>query len=461
MDTFNNSTVLDSRIDVSRFLADARIEARSPDSFAIGTLHLCKNFLEKTLLSQNVTLRFKRAAFGAIDFCLNLIKPYTLLRAKDHIAPDGTSLLSHVEYMLSIIRSHGPQQLDDLNFREDLQSSQITEVNLKTNCRNIVVCLQEFEELLKRVDGNEAPNLDLNRPTPFLNTEYFSFTYENEGDRFQITRFFYPFERVWNLSEKSMETIFSDIYEKIRGTEQYSVLFEKYLENASKFFESHTNELNSENHPTKLSVMEKCNFIITYLMKFNSFFDIINFDETNEIEKKILNNMDGICNILINLPLTEVLHPKTNKSMIVYFKDIIVAADISLWENPNCPRLVTMLKNIKIVAYQLWHMCLKQVAKIERAAVCELFFEAQYKDTIEADVITEASSKHWKLKFASFINKEEILAKCPYGDCCICDVPFGDVDEKSESEDIAVLPGCPHLFCVSCLEKSFVATDSE
>ena len=458
MDTFNNSTVLDSRNDVSRFLANARIEARSPDSFAIGALHLCKNFLKKTLLSQNVTQRFKRAAFGAIDFCLNLIKPYTLLRAKDHIAPDGTSLLSHVEYMLSIIRSHGPQQLDDLNLQEDLQSLQLSEVNLKTNCKNIVVSLQEFEELLKRVDGNEAPNLDLNRPTPFLNTEYFSFTYENGGERFQITRFFYPFERVRDLSEKSMETVFTNACEKIRGTEQYSVLFGKYLENASKFFESHTNELNSENHPTKLSVMDKCNFIITYLMKFNSFFDITNFDETNELDKKILYNMDGIFNILITLPLTEVLHPKTNKSMIAYFKDIIVASNISLRENPNCPRLVTILKSIKIVAYQLWHMCLKQVAKIERAAVCELFLES---DTIEVDVNTETSSMHWKLKFASFINKEEILAKCPYGDCCICDVPFGDVDEKSESEDIAVLPGCPHLFCVSCLEKSFEASESE
>ena len=428
------------------------------DNFAIITLPLCRNLLNKAFLSLNSPEYSKIIALASIEFCFSQIKPYTLLKAKDHREQDGTTLLSIVEYMLSFIRTHGPQELD-VNFHEIIISSDPCAELYKSTCKNVIACLEEFRELLKRADGNQFTDLELQRLSPFLSTEYFSLAPRNISLR--ILRFFYPFKRVRVLSDYSATSLANITEEETKGGMQDSLLLQKYIDNANTSLESHKKELSCKiDCPGKITLRDKFMSIIIYLLRFIEITDVKNFDETEEFGGKILNNLKGFYYILITSSLTEVLNPE-NENMIEYFKDIIFATNEALRRESNCSSLENILKKLKNVAYQLWHMCLKQMSTHPFAAECKIFLDYQLRRVLQADVITEASLGHWKLKFASFTNKEEILAKCPYDECCICSVPFFEVDENSESSDIAVLPRCPHLFCITCLAKSLGASQSE
>ena len=426
----------------------------SSDNSAINILPLCSNLLNEAFLSPNTPEYAKQMALGTVDNHFGRIKPYTLLKAKDHREPDGTTLLNLVENMLSIIRTHGPQDLN-VSIHESILSSDPYAAPFNISCKNIIFSLEEFKELLKRADGNQETNLETRMLSPFLNTVYFCFTLRQE--RLRILRFFYPFRQVNNLSGSSYALLAKVTQEETIGGMKDSLLLEKYIDDANTSLERHKKELSCKiDCPGKITLHDKFKSIIIYLLRFIEFTDVKNFDETEEFGEKILNNLEGFHYILKTSSLTEVLNPE-NENMIEYFKDIIFASNKAFMRESNCSSLAKSLKQLKHEAYQLWHMCLKQMSRHPWATEHDIFFEYPLRKVLLVDVITEPSTKHWKLKFASLTNEEEILNECPYDECCICNAPFVDADGDTKSRDIAVLSRCPHLFCVPCLVKSFGA----
>ena len=426
----------------------------SSDNLAKDTLPLCRNLLNEAFLSLNTPEYTKQIALLTVDTNLGLIKPYTLLKAKDHREPDGTTVLSLLEYMLSIVRTHGLQDLD-VSIHESILSTD-PRAPFNISCQNIIYCLEEFKELLKRADGNQDTDLETHILSPFLNTEYFCTTLRKE--RLGILRFFYPFQRVNDLSDSSHALLANVTQTETFGGMKDSLLLEKYIDDANTSLESHKKELSCKIDCTgKITLHDKFKSIIIYLLRFIEFTDVKNFDENEEFVEKILNNLDGFYYILKTSSLTEVLNPE-NENMIEYFKDIIFASNQALMQETDCSLLVKKLQQLIKVAYQLWHMCLKQMSVHPAwATEYDIFFEYPLRTLLLVDVVTEPSTKHWKLKFASLTNQDEILNECPYDECCICNAPFVDADGNTESRDIAVLSRCPHLFCVPCLVKSFVA----
>ena len=433
--------------------------SHSSDNSAKDVLPLCRNLLNEAFLSLNTPIYAKQMALGTVDNNLGLIKPYALLKAKDHREPDGSTLLSLVEYMLSIIRTHGPQDLD-VNFPASILSSDPYAAPFHISCKNIIFCLEELKELLKRADGNQDTNLEMHMLSPFLNTKYFCFTFRKE--RLRILRFFYPFRRVNYLSESSHALLANVTQEETIGGMKDSLLLEKYIDDANTSLERHKKELTSKiDCPGKITLHDKFKSIIIYLLKFIEFTDVKHFDENEEFVGKILNNLEGFYYILKTSSLTEVLNPE-DENMIEYVKDIIFASNKALMRETNCSLLVKNLKQLKKVAYQMWHVCLKQMSKHPWAAEFEMDeMSNSLSKLLLIDVISDTSLGHWKLKFVSLTNQEEILTKCPYDKCCICDTPFVDADGNTKSRDIAVLSRCPHLFCTTCLAKSFAASESE
>ena len=441
---------------VLTLVIDILIEQELADNLAEKTLSRCRNLLNKIFLSESATDSGKRMALETIDWVLNIIKPHTLIGEKD---TDRTTLLNVIDYMISIIETHGPPQLDDMNIIEDIISLRPTEIFLKVSCRNVILCLEEFKELLKRADGNQTTDHQLDDRSPFLGTEYFSFLPGEQTTR--VERYFYPFEPVDLLSANSVIELTKIIDEETNRAIPNSLLLEKYIKKANVCLESHKNELSCENNPLKMSLDEKFMTMIMYLMRFTELIDVGNFDENQELNKKVLNNLRDFYYILTTLPLTQVLKPIGAQKMISYFKDVIFASTIALTPPDSSyeSSLVQILMKLKTAAYQLWHMCLKQLAPLNKAAACVIYLEYQAQMDIQADVITENSLSDWKVKFGRLANKEEVLSGCNLDSCCICFQPFVDEDTNSTPRDLAVLPKCIHLFCVECLEQSIAKSE--
>ena len=141
MDTHNESTTFDEDA-VFTVIVDMFEQLNLSDNLAERTLSRCRNLLNNVFLSESATDSDKRRAIEKIDLVLNLIKPYTLIGEKD---TDRTTLLTLIDYMISIIETHGSPQLDDTNIMEDIISLRPTEIFLKVSCRNVILCLEEFK----------------------------------------------------------------------------------------------------------------------------------------------------------------------------------------------------------------------------------------------------------------------------------------------------------------------------
>ena len=449
MDNHNESQTYDEN-DFAKFINDIiREQENVTDNHAERILSLCKNLLNKILLSKSATDSSKRKALFSIDSSLNQIKPYTLIGTKN---TDRTTLLSIIEYMISIIETYGPPQIDDISISQDIISLPPHEMYIRVYCRNIILCLQEFMEVLKRADGNQTTDHPVNGDSPFLNNEYFSFV--SFPATMSIKRHFYPFDRVNSFSGNSIIKLKNIIDEEINGAMPNSLLLEKYIKKANVCLESHKNELNCEDNPIKMSLDEKFMTIIMYLLRFPELIDVENFDKTQELNKKVLNNLEDFYYMLITLPLTQVLKPIDSQKMITYFKDIIYAGTIAKTRNANYPSpLEKILMKVNTAAYQLWHMCLKQETPYSYTAASVIILEHRIEKVSQAPFITANSWNDWKLKFALLANEEEVLSKCPFDTCCICLEPFVDEYANSVPRDLAVLPKCIHLVCVECLKQ--------
>ena len=455
MDTHNESTTFDEDA-VFTVIVDMFEQLNLSDNLAERTLSRCRNLLNNVFLSESATDSDKRRAIEKIDLVLNLIKPYTLIGEKD---TDRTTLLTLIDYMISIIETHGSPQLDDTNIMEDIISLRPTEIFLKVSCRNVILCLEEFKEVLKRADGNQTTDHQLDYRSPFLTSEYFCFFFLSEEQTLRVERYFYPFEPVDLFSTNRAIELTKIIDEETNGAMPNSLLLEKYIKKANVCLESHKNELSCENNPIKMSLDEKFTTMIMYLMRFTELIDVENFDENQEPNKKVLKNLKDFYYILTTLPLTQVLNPFDTQKTITYFKDVIFAITTALTPDQKYSSLVQILMKLHTAAYQLWHMCLKQETTVNKAAACVIYLEYQAQMDIQADVITENSLSDWKVKFGRLANKEEVLSGCNLDSCCICFQPFVDEDTNSTPRDLAVLPKCIHLFCVECLEQSIAKSE--
>ena len=454
MDTYNESQTFDEWVitcisDIA--LVQENLTGNHPETI----LSLCGDLLGEVLFSQSATNSSQRMAFDSIDCFLNQIKPYTLIGTKN---TDRTTLLTITEYMISIIESHGPKEIDDNSIIQDIRSLPTPAMFLRVSCRNVILCLKEFEEVLRRADGGRTTYHELTSNSPFLSNEYFSFSFGQE--KMSVKRYFYPFERVNSLSDNSIIELTNIIDEETNGAMPNSLLLEKFIKMANVCLESHNNELSCENNPINMSLDERFMTMIIYLKIFPQLIDVENFDRTQELNKKVLNNLEDFYYMLTTLPLTQVLKPTNSPKMITYFKDIIFACTVA--ESPilnyRSP-LVKILAKVKIAAYQLWHMCLKQETTLSKAAACVIILEYRAQNIVLADVITNKSLNDWKLKFARLAYKEDVLSKCPNDTCCICLEPFVDKRTNSVPRDVAVLPKCIHLFCVDCLEQNIALSE--
>lgn len=170
--------------------------------------------------------------------------------------------------------------------------------------------------------------------------------------------------------------------------------------------------------------------------------------ETLRIEFSL--NIDGFSFVLHSWPLLKFLASwgdiiKSGLEAIIFITDQILEGETGF-----VYEIRPKLEKLKNVIYQLLYIAHPLTYRRTSSTLAIL------KNVIRADVMTTCNSFFfWIPKFRANKSMEEILCKCPYNACPSCRQPFLDiVMEGSNSGDVAVLPGCDHLYCLQCLQNN-------
>ena len=437
--------------------------------FALTTLHLVER-LVKSIFTSSEDICKSWISLRRCYLSLNLIKPFSLVAAKDLKTVNGSTPLDIVDRMSETIQTRCQQHVDLEYLKERFRTIEycidISDIYSKMYVSNIRLCLSEMREVLIRATGNHEENFSTLGPIPFITTEYFYFIISDDYV-VDIRKQVYPMKTFGELSEACKE-IKSVLPMKEHAINEDLCKMGICVKEASTNFDAHKKNLSEGNHHAMNCLRKKLLSVVIYLLKFRTYVVVKNFKAESKLGRKIMKNVKEFCLILHSLPLIEVLRPSWNRAISVYFGDIIYVSSV-LSNETKCFKLRSRLKKLKLLAYQLYNMSWKQVINDDLALIGTLEDVIVPSDHLTNVLIShliahdlqDYSLNDWGLKFLEKESVDALLQSCPYEECRVCLTSFFDILEKDPySADLVVLPQCVHLFCLQCMRK-ILSNDSD
>ena len=474
-----------------------------------------KSILEVLILSRNIVKKiFKEGtnpaseitAVNAVNTCLKIIKPYTIVCSANQKMADGTSILQLVNELISFIVTKYPPLRTFEQMKHQLENGSFKGIDsddkLSISFNNINTLLGEMKELLQRSNGDLEKQII--KHGSFWCSPYILRVVNEEKD-FMILRRSFEFGEKLELSgicHNNNNFMFNEKYLDVNNPNN----FESYIELCENRVEFHTKTLSNKIYDFGTPYLKNTlSFTFNFLSAFESY--IRAGEHVPSIIEKITSNLDGLTKVIYSLPLLKVLKPQNEDWILQYLDDVSYNVE-SLLTKDNYPTfkgvLWVKLTMVWFAVRQLHSICLKQFKPLslqskllrdyrhlrrhiygqskiiisepaasvkDKSSHRTIFssslesifdqleietgdkmnsFEYVYKDI---SALSKETLNNWKPKFSALKCKNDVLHMSLQDSCYICNRKFDDIMSKSSKGDLAVIAKCLHLMCLDCLEK--------
>ena len=392
-------------------------------------------------------------------------------------------VVEEIEYIKRLLLAEDLMDFDTMlsTFKTITNPLCPSEVHVHAKFWNIIAFLGEFKETLSRLHGHQDENFQLTDDSPFTVGAKFVLFYKDydysygRNDNLYGVRMIVT-ARKHDFTREELDPICEDELFDFYSInchmwhEEYSefslkvMAMEKFVEMAYFWSRDHKDNFCEKDYYSVERLKELLIFITAYLLHFKMCYHVKEFDEQGELKEKITENIKSFSFILHSLPLIKFLDPEI--WIYEHFSSVKYAADLLLKGKNNLSKLVEV-KKLRTVCFQFQYMIVIQQFTTSRDY--STYDEWPMTEThgiakieVCADVMTtEKSNRVWKSKFEKIQSKDVILKKYNDDKCPICLEDFEDLlSNKTDSDDLVVLPSCNHLFCLRCLEKVIATSGS-
>ena len=432
----------------------------------VKLLDVCKISLENVFTHHYVNLETEAYTLRLVENCLEIMCPRWFLNADELNRIAGHALHEKINYMKNLIKS---QNLQDYSFEtliEDIESYEDStyplQIEYKLLVSNIMHRLDELTVLAKRMFGDPNENFEISENSPFVNTGYMRL-YEESG-KFLVVKEFYKNAKINELS-KLYKTLSRKLSKPTKSDQNNRSRMEKCIIKARTRLLEHKKNFNEDRFWFHFDGMSQMWYVAYYLLQLANLINVKHFDVEKEMEKQILENIDGFSFIIHSMPFREIVDMFTKCNGWDAIRNIIYATDKILENEPNSADLVEKLKKLKIVSCQLFNICMIEELR-EIAMSSEIVHEKNIPfistERILPNIIPEDLSDDWKIKFELEKSEKEVLDNCPHDQCYVCREKYADIlaNSPESNGNLAVLVKCQHLTCVPCIEKCILVKNS-
>ena len=410
----------------------------------------------------------KLRAFVIMEKCFQILKPSVIVENVNYDATGGTSVPKSVQSFLSKFDSVNFQLPDILQNIECVNGSgsmhKCCQYQIMCSIHNIFRHLKELEHLLQR-----AKNILQQLPTgPFNDDFYVDCEIDYKKHLCVLHKKTYLGHQSLNMfgNERRLKDCVS--YLLSRASEDDKIPSNSLLEEDNsdvlryivrlieRSVAQKTGDLNME----ESAYLEgRRHYIITlvgaFVFSVSVFSKIPTTEESKDIFEKIVVAMKG-CEYLINsIPFFNLLNPAFFFAIYEGLVDIIYAC--KQMEKQDCPSHV--LKSVDELSQpvtQVFKILVKQSHSPKAALATQT--EAEIPIEIRRDgfgVCEDAvvDDMEWSKKFSHAQDLKDILAACPSDVCAVCHITLES--KIADHETLIILPKCPHVFCLNCIEGCF------
>ena len=385
------------------------------------------------------------------DLMLNGI--YEAIRTSISLLEDRLPATSYVEHATRLATDalHGTLAME-LNLCIDLCF-----INILNLLKEIKYILERNSQLQDVYDQSSI------RSYPFTDTTYLYY----ESRRLYKQEYFTDFEVpiFYEHSERYVKYALANV-EDLEGLKENLITLEEFL-NRNGYKTSNYAKFTLKQVIEVFAYMYK--FCLTVLMYTD------NYEVTLHdcVSQKIFNGMNSFVSFLLRAPLGPILAPSNMLTVRASLYDLnfiirgLIQGNIfSLILADYLQRLKTA-NNILINMFMRQNNHLSEVPQREEIHIVpdiiddEVFMDSddvENRCTLQADEIPEETVESWKVKFSEMKNMEEVLAKCGENVCFIC---YNPLHEIFPDDDVAVVPGCVHVPCLSCMQQCVIKSPSE
>ena len=422
--------------------------------------------------SRRITWKEKFRWLRMIELCFQNIKPSLVAECSCFVHLDGTSTRSVVQELITTLE---PQNLTIQDFVQVVDNLSAvcnpcrpTKYHVRVLFHNILTHLKEMEHVMERTTGkNYVTDEGVLSVNPFNATGDFYVKFDSDetlGCVVNIKR--YKNIETLNTSGTLNQWPTAMITYESKQLDLGEISTNPSTEghNRAKWMEVVALTECSATDPKPECVSIGCHASkrvkhVTSAMKDFVFSisrsNTIALSKTDPLFERMLRNLDGYAHLIDNISLLEILKDNSSDD----FKDCILELLLATKQINaiDCSSLIAKkAKKILSTITQIITIAMIELEGREFMLNKQLvasFTKKKERPQVKSieDAITISCKEDWRKKFDAMRNMQAVLELCPHDKCCVC---YADLRRKiAKSEDLVVLPRCPHVCCMRCIKK--------
>ena len=383
---------------------------------------------------------------------------FTLMKRSE----DGQSHFASdvISDLIDFIESRYPHNLafvDFVRMFEELSSIPhvIGNEYIKVSCHNLLTLLKEIKYLHERArsidDVNKVPTSQATGP--FIDGYFI--TVVRVENKLNIIKSGYPRNVSYvDLPKKIIRNLRGMRIEQVNSIKNLDSLLHEAETQMSMYRSAHT----QNEYQTIDRLCQNFQMMSQFCVSLRIEQYIENINSSYGFNERILKYLDEFALLVQHIHLNIITNPLFNKKIIYSLYGLNQAIELMELERIQSQVLSDKINVIKIWNVQLINIFMKSSCHPRGLLETQtLILQIRLPKDLQADEITENSQEAWITKFKENETIQDLISSCPYTDCSVC---YTDLQDCLSSDNLAVLSGCQHLFCLDCIHRCIHETSS-